>query len=195
MPKSRLSLAGFLVLGLTTPALAHTGLGQTVGFSAGLAHPFAGLDHALAMVALGLVAAQIGGRAVWVLPLSFLGTMACGGALGAAGLALPWVETAVALSVCSAGLALVFRPKLPLAALAGLTGTFAVFHGYAHGTEMPETLSGVVYGAGFLAATAVLHLIGVTVGIAVGASPARAASRVVGGGVALAGLGFLAGVL
>lgn len=188
----RFSLAPLLVLGLTTPAIAHTGLGQTFGFSAGLAHPFGGLDHAIAMLAVGLVAAQIGGRAQWVLPLSFLGTMAGGGMLGAAGLALPWVEAAIALSICAAGLALVCRPKLPLAACAGLTGAFALFHGHAHGAEMPEILSGLAYGAGFLVATAVLHTLGLAIGIVLGASPARSALRLAGGGVALAGLFILA---
>ena len=180
------------------PALAHTGVGDTAGFAHGVLHPLTGLDHLLAMVAVGLIAVQIGGRALLLVPLSFLGMMMVGGALGAAGVGLPHVELAIALSVVVLGAAVAFRLAMPVAAAMALVGIFAVFHGHAHGAEMPETASGLVYGLGFIAATALLHAVGIGLGLSVGRLDrvgGRPVMRLAGAAFAAAGLGLLAGAL
>lgn len=190
------ALAAVTALLAATPALAHPGHDGAVGLSHGFLHPFSGLDHVLAMVAVGLVAARVGGRATLLVPLAFLGMMAVGGALGAAGIALPFVETGIALSVVVLGAALALRPALPVAGAMALVGAFAVFHGHAHGAEMPESATGLAYGLGFIAATALLHAAGLGLGLAAGrrdGTQARPALRVAGAGLAAAGLGLLAG--
>ncbi|MHC1999846.1 HupE/UreJ family protein [Methylobacterium sp. CM6241] len=178
------------------PALAHTGQGDASGLAHGFLHPLTGLDHMLAMVAVGLVAAQVGGRAILLVPLSFIGMMVVGGALGASGVALPHVETAIALSVAVLGAAVALRLTMPVAAAMALVGVFAVFHGHAHGAEMPEAASGLAYGAGFVAATALLHAVGLGLGLGMGRlgeQNGRPALRVAGAAFAAAGLGLLAG--
>ncbi|WP_298958382.1 HupE/UreJ family protein [uncultured Methylobacterium sp.] len=190
-------LAGLATLLPLLPqaALAHAGHGDPSGFAHGFAHPLGGPDHLLAMVAVGLLAALRGGRAVWAVPLAFLGMMALGGSAGAAGVPLPFVETGIALSVVAFGLAVGFGAGLPVAALAALVGAFAVFHGHAHGTEMPADASGLTYGLGFLAATALLHGAGLGLGWLAGRGlPARMAP-LAGGAVALAGVAILAGAV
>ena len=114
-------------------------------------HPLGGLDHVLAMVAVGLYAALLGGRALWLVPGTFVAVMALGGALGMAGYALPYTEIGIALSVIVLGLAVALRISLPTLAAMALAGLFAIFHGHAHGAEMPQDLSGYEYAAGFLA--------------------------------------------
>ncbi|NEU10559.1 HupE/UreJ family protein [Methylobacterium sp. BTF04] len=181
-----------------TPAFAHPGHDGAAGLSHGFLHPFSGLDHVLAMVAVGLIAARIGGRAVVLVPLAFLGMMAVGGAMGAAGLALPFVEIGIALSVVVLGAALAVRTALPVAGAMALVGAFAVFHGYAHGAEMPDSTSGLACGFGFVAATALLHAAGLGLGLAatgLGTGAGRPALRLVGAGLAAAGLGLLVGAL
>jgi urease accessory protein len=181
-----------------SPAFAHPGHDGAAGLAHGFLHPFSGLDHVLAMVAVGLVAARIGGRALFLVPLAFLGMMAVGGALGAAGLGLPFVDVGIAFSVVVLGAALALRRALPVAGAMTLVGAFAVFHGYAHGVEMPDSISGRAYGLGFVAATALLHAAGLGLGLAAGGfgtAPGRPALRVVGAGFAAAGLGLLAGAL
>lgn len=181
------------VLGLSAaPAFAHTGMGAAAGFMAGLAHPFAGADHLLAMVTVGLWAGVIGGRATWLLPVSFLLAMALGGVLGMEGVVLPAVETGIAVSVLGLGLLLAFNPSLPMAACMAITAAFAVFHGHAHGTEMPLSASGLTYGLGFLAATATLHAMGLSAMLALKSRLTPAAVRIAGGAVGLAGLSLLA---
>ncbi|ACA18181.1 HupE/UreJ protein [Methylobacterium sp. 4-46] len=182
-------LAAALIL-LPQAALAHPGHGDAAGFAHGFAHPLGGADHVLAMAAVGLLAALRGGRALVALPVAFLAIMAVGGALGAAGLALPAVETGIGLSLVAFGLAAALGAGLPLAALGLLVGLFAVFHGHAHGAEMPESVSGLAYGAGFVAASALLHAAGIGLGLAAGRL--RAAAPVMGGAVALAGVALLA---
>lgn len=164
-------LAGLLALVpalAPTLAFAHTGVGATHGFEHGFMHPLTGLDHLLAMVAVGLLAARLGGRALWAVPGSFLALMLVGGGLGMAGLDLPYVEIAIALSVVVLGGAVALGAPLPLAAAMTLAGAFALFHGHAHGAEMPEDSSGLAYAAGFLLATALLHLAGIGLGIGIG---------------------------
>ncbi len=182
---------------VATPALAHpghdTGGIVTGGLAHGFLHPLGGLDHVLAMVAVGLIAARIGGRAILLVPATFLGMMALGGAAGAMGGALPHVETAIALSVLVLGLVLALGVVPPVAGAMALVGAFAVFHGFAHGAEMPGAASGLAYGLGFLAATALLHAAGLGLGLAARRVQTRPALRVAGAALAAAGLGLLAG--
>jgi urease accessory protein len=135
------------------------------GFVPGFQHPFGGLDHILAMVAVGLWAAQLGGNARWALPLSFVGMMAIGGMVGTAGLSLPWVEPGILISDLILGAVILFSTRLPLPASMGVVGLLAVFHGYAHGAELPQGASALEFAAGFVCSTAFLH--GLGLGIAV----------------------------
>ena len=145
-------------------AAAHLFTEAGAGWNAGFSHPFSGLDHVLAMLAVGLWAAQIGRPALWLLPLAFPLTMALGGLLGTYGMPLPWVESGIAASVLVLGVMIALALKPPLWACTGLVMLFAVFHGHAHGTELPETASPALYGLGFVIATAILHAIGLGIG-------------------------------
>ena len=179
-------------------AFAHTGVGDTSGFIHGFGHPISGLDHILAMVMVGIFAWQLGGRALWLVPTTFVLIMAVGGALGIAGIGVPFVEFGIALSVVVLGAIVAFNVKAPLAAAMGLVGLFAIFHGHAHGAEIPEDAGGVAYAAGFMIATALLHLAGITAGFLIGRAGERYGSlvmRVAGGFATVAGLGLLIGVL
>ncbi|MBV9076786.1 MAG: HupE/UreJ family protein [Methylobacteriaceae bacterium] len=181
-----------------TLAFAHVGVGETGGFAHGLAHPLGGLDHVLAMVAVGLIAAQLGGRAVWLVPASFIAMMVAGGALGMAGVGLPFVEVAIGLSVVVLGLVLALGLNLPVAAAMALVGFFAIFHGHAHGAEMPETASGLAYGSGFVLATALLHVAGIALGLAIGRAGAGdrlPIARFAGVAMSVAGLALLGGLI
>ncbi|MGD1876836.1 MAG: HupE/UreJ family protein [Kiloniellaceae bacterium] len=181
-----------------TAAQAHTGVGDASGLSHGFFHPIGGLDHILAMVGVGLLGFVIGGRALWLVPASFVAMMALGGALGVAGVAVPFVELGIALSVVVIGAALAFGSGVPLALAMALAGGFAVFHGVAHGSEMPLAASGLTYGLGFMAATALLHGVGIGAGFAldkVAGAASRRAARVGGALLGLSGLAILTGVL
>jgi len=177
---------------LAAPALAHTGAGTTTSLGAGLAHPLGGLDHLLAMLAVGLSAALIGGRALWAMPLAFMGAMALGWAGALAGLHLPDVELGIGLSVVALGALAAAGASAPLAVGVTLAAGFAVFHGHAHGGEMPAGASGLGYAAGFLAATGGLHLGGIGLGLGV-MRLGPVAARALGLGVTATGLGLLAG--
>ncbi|MET0598210.1 MAG: HupE/UreJ family protein [Mesorhizobium sp.] len=193
--RMKLFLAMPLVLAPTL-ASAHTGLGDTAGLLHGFMHPIGGLDHILAMVMVGVFAFQLGGRARWALPAAFVGMMAVGGLLGMGGIAVPFVELGIALSVIVLGTVVAFGVQAPVAAAIGVVGLFAIFHGHAHGAEMPENAAGLAYGVGFMAATALLHLTGLGGGLLLGmARHGRAAMRTAGGLAAVAGLGILAGVV
>lgn len=179
-------------------AWAHVGAGETAGFAHGFFHPVTGIDHVLAMVAVGLLAANLGGRALWAVPLSFVGVMAAGGALGTAGFGIPFVETGIAVSVIVLGAAIALRWKLPVAGAMALVGLFAVFHGHAHGAEMPVNASGLDYAVGFLIATALLHLAGIGIGLGLTRLSQQHAPRLTqagGAAMAVAGVGLLAGVM
>ena len=139
---------------IPTAAFAHPGIGDAHGFVAGFAYPLGGLDHILAMVTVGIFAWQLGGRALWLVPATFMLAMAAGGALGMAGVPVPFAEVGIAASVIVLGAVVAFARKAPVAIAVGLVGVFAVFHGHAHGTEMPLDASGGTYAAGFLLATA-----------------------------------------
>ncbi len=172
-------------------ALAHAEGGRAEGFLAGLHHPVSGLDHVLAMVSVGLWGAQLGAPAVWLLPVTFPMVMAFGGFLGLVGVPLPGVEVAIALSAVLLGLAVAREARPPLWAAAALVGTFAVFHGHAHGTELPPGQSGLLYSLGFVMATGCLHLCGIAIGLVHRWRAGRIALRVAGVLVTIAGFGFL----
>lgn len=179
-----------------TLAFAHPGHdgdhgGLTWDFAGGFGHPIGGLDHLLAMIAVGLWAAQLGGRARWAVPGAFMAALAAGAALGAGGVTIGWVEQAIAASVLVFGLLLVSAKRLPLAAGMGIAALFAFFHGVAHGAEMPATNSGLAYGLGFLAATALLHAAGVGLGLLAARAP-KWVAQATGVAVALAGGWMLA---
>ncbi len=179
-------------------ALAHTGVGDTSGFSHGFVHPLTGIDHLLAMMMVGVFAWQLGGRALWLVPLTFVLVMAIGGAFGVAGVSIPFVETGIALSVIVLGAAVAFRLSMPVAIAVALVGLFAVFHGHAHGEEMPENAAGLAYGLGFMLATAALHLAGIGLGFLIGRiadERGPAVVRITGGVAAVAGLALLGGLI
>lgn len=158
-----------LLATLMVPSLAHAhvGVGETSGFLHGLGHPLSGLDHICAMIAVGLWAAQMGGRSIWAVPLTFVGVMALGGFLGMMGVNLPLVETGIIISVLALGVFVAASVRLPLVASVTLVGLFAAFHGHAHGSEMPAAASGLAYATGFIVATALLHALGIGLGITI----------------------------
>ena len=172
-------------------AFAHPRGGEVAGLLAGLSHPVSGLDHVLAMIAVGLWGAQLGAPAVWLLPVTFPMVMAFGGTLGLVGVKLPGIEVGIALSAIGLGAAVLFeaRPKLWIAA--ALVGFFAIFHGHAHGTELPAGSNGVLYSIGFVVATGLLHATGIGIGLVHRWPTGQKALRLAGAVVALAGLVFL----
>jgi urease accessory protein len=176
-------------------ALAHPGHGgEHSGFIHGFMHPIGGLDHILAMVTVGILAYQIGGRALWLVPATFMGIMAVGGLLGVAGVSFYFVEPGIAASVVVLGIIVALALKPPVALAMALVGLFAIFHGYAHGIEAPLDGSAATYGAGFMAATALLHAAGVALGMLVGrisATQGQLGYRLAGSAVALTGLVIL----
>jgi len=176
------------LLALPAVAQAHPGHGLAQGFTPGFAHPLLGLDHELAMIAIGLWAAQAGGRALWAVPATFVGVMALGGALGMAHVPVPFIEPGIAASVLILGLLIAFAVRLPLAAAVPLVALFAIFHGHAHGAEMPETASSASYGIGFLLATAALHGAGIGMGILVQRFTVAPVIRFAGAAIAMAGI-------
>jgi len=174
-----------------SPALAHTGGSLAGGFAGGFAHPLFGPDHIVAMVAVGLWGAFLGAPAIWLLPIVFPLVMAFGGVLGILGIAVPWVETGIALSAVVLGLMVAFGARPPLAVAAVLVGVFAIFHGYAHGTELPPGADVVAYSVGFVVATGLLHLVGIALGTLTRWPAGRYAVRAAGGAIAVAGVVFL----
>lgn len=158
-----LLLAASLVI--ASPAIAHEQQGQAAGFVTGLLHPVSGLDHVLAMVAVGLWGAQLGAPAIWLLPVTFPLMMAFGGFLGLVGVPLPGVEIGIATSAILLGTMVALQARPPLALAALLVAFFAVFHGHAHGTELPAGQSGLLYSAGFVVATGLLHAVGISIGL------------------------------
>lgn len=185
---SAVAAAGFI----SVEAQAHIGM-HGAGFVSGAIHPFTGWDHLLAMTAVGLWAAQLGGRARWAVPLAFVAMMGLGGALGLLGVSLPGVDAGIAASVLVLGLLIASSTRLPVAASMSLVGVFALFHGHAHGAEMPGMAAPWLYGLGFIASTALLHGVGLGAGMAL---QGRLANLLRLGGVALSctGLWMLAGI-
>ena len=176
------------------PAAAHTGHGFD-GFAAGFAHPFGGIDHLLAMIAVGAWAAQQGARAVWALPAAFVGVMALGGIIGFSGLALAGTESVIVASVLVLGAVVAAAARLPLAVAAPLVGAFALFHGIAHGAELPAAANAPAYAAGFVAATAVLNAAGIALAFALRGAKPRLALRALGAAQVGAGVLLASGAL
>jgi urease accessory protein len=182
-----------LILWLFRPGLvfAHVETGSATGFFHGFVHPISGWDHVLAMIAVGLWGAQLGAPAVWLLPVTFPMVMAFGGMLGLMGVSIPGVEVGIALSAIVLGVMVLGEARPPLAVAAVIVGIFAIFHGHAHGTELPQGASGLLYSIGFVVATGCLHAVGITLGLAHRWPLGKAALRATGALVAVAGVGFL----
>lgn len=194
------SVAAVLAVVTATPAFAHVGAsGHVHGFSDGYMHPMMGLDHILAMVAVGMFAAKLGGRALWLVPATFVLMMAAGGALGISQIGLPLVEIGIAMSVITLGGLVAMQLPLSNVAAIAIVAFFAIFHGYAHGSEMPATASVAQFAFGFMLATALLHVIGIAAGLGILklGSRASAARLTQAGGTAMsaAGVGLLTGWL
>ena len=192
----RPAAALLMALVFSVSAHAHADAATLAGgFATGFLHPILGWDHVVAMVAVGLWGAFLGERAVWTLPVVFPVVMAAGGVLGLLGVPLPFVEVGIALSaiVIGAMIATATRPPLWVAAI--VVGAFAIFHGYAHGAELPEAANPLLYTAGLMVATGLLHVGGIVLGLAVRWPTGAQIVRGIGALISLAGLGFLTGTL
>ena len=184
--RTTVTLAAFL--SLVCFAQAHPGHGAS-GFARGFTHPLHGFDHLLAMLAVGLWASQLGGHAKWAVPVAFAGVMALGGAVGMAGVGLPFAEAGIAASVLILGLLTAAAVRLPLSAGIAVVGVFAICHGNAHGAEMQDTAAGVAYALGFIATTVLLHAAGFSLGVLM--QRAAKARRLRASGVAVSAAGVL----
>lgn len=192
IPLALVVLASVLLPGA---ALAHTGEGVAGGFMSGLAHPILGADHIVAMVAVGLWGAFLGAPAIWVLPIVFPLVMAFGAVLGVLGVPIPAVETGIATSAVVLGLLVLMAARLPLWLAAVIVGVFAIFHGYAHGVELPAAANPFAYGVGFVLATGCLHLVGIAFGLLSRWPAGVYAVRAGGAVISLVGFAFLFGVV
>ncbi len=182
--RATVALCGLSLLA-GTPASAHDELDTGVGFLTGLLHPALGFDHLLAMLSVGILSVQIGARAIWYVPATFVLAMIFGGYLGIAGVPVPLVEVGIALSVLALGAALAAENYVPAGAAVCCVGIFGIFHGHAHGTEMPLIANPWVYGLGFVIGTATIHLAGVLIGFAFRRiSNGRGLMRFLGAGIA-----------
>ncbi|GIU32550.1 urease accessory protein UreJ [Shewanella hafniensis] len=189
----RIGLLLLLTLCWTAPVSAHE-IHSGGGFMSGFNHPVLGFDHLLAMLSVGMLSTQLGGRAIWTVPLAFVTFMLVGGILGLYAIAVPFVEIGIALSVLLLGLAIAFDRQIPLLFAMAFVGVFAIFHGHAHGAEMPELASPVLYALGFLFGTAVIHLGGVMIGLGMQRMTGqRNLMRVTGAAIAAMGGYLLAG--
>ncbi len=189
----KLLLAAAAFAASTAPAFAHLNPAEHGSLLAGISHPLSGLDHILVMVAVGLWAAQIGGRALWAVPAAFVGTMALGFGLAMTGLNLPFVEPAILASIVALGILVAMAIRMETAACAAVVGIFALFHGYAHGGELGDA-GALPFSAGFVIATALLHSAGIGLGLGIGRlSSGRILSRMLGGLTAFAGLALILG--
>ena len=179
-----------IVAGALLPsfAYAHVGAGEASGFMHGLTHPISGLDHICAMVAVGLWAAQMGGRSVWAVPLTFVSVMILGGVMGMMGISLPFAETGIVLSVLMLGILIAASIRLPLWLSSSMVGLFALCHGHAHGAEMPDSASVMTYAFGFILSTATLHILGIMFGLGMHRLAHKQVMRWVGASVALCGV-------
>lgn len=190
--RMNLLLISLLIL-IPEIALAHAPEGAGGGFVTGFLHPIMGVDHLVAMVAVGLWGAFLGERALWILPIVFPSIMAVGAAFGIVGLEIPLVEFVIALSGVVLGALIALRVRAPLAIAMVLVGIFAIFHGYAHGVEMPEQISAITYSAGFVIGTGLLHLAGVAIGFATRLPRGELLVRGCGGVISAIGLSYLVG--
>lgn len=195
MPSIKTTLITLLFCLYVTSADAHQGAGATGGFVSGLMHPIFGWDHVIAMIAVGLWGAFLGNPAIWILPIAFPMVMAFGGALGVAGVPVPAVETGIAVSAIVLGAMVAFAARPPIWVATVIVATFAIFHGHAHGSELPAAANPLAYSAGFVIATGSLHLTGIGFGLLVRWPAGQVAVRTGGGLIALGGLAFLSGVV
>lgn len=185
-----------LLLVIQTPAFAHTDAsGITEGFISGFTHPLLGWDHIATMVAVGLWCALLGRPAVWILPVAFPLMMAIGGILGLLNVGIPAVEAGIAVSSIVLGLLIVLAIKTPIGVAVLLVGIFAIFHGHAHGTELPDTTNALSFSLGFVSATALLHAAGIVFGKVTHLPYGEVLVRISGGLITLVGVGFLTGTL
>ena len=191
---TRLFIAALLTL-LAGTVSAHEGGGVTGGFVSGFMHPILGWDHVVAMVAVGLWGAFLGSPAIWILPVVFPLVMAFGGALGVLGVPIPAVETGIAASAVVLGAMVAFAVRPPIWVAAVIVGVFAIFHGHAHGTELPDAANPFAYSVGFVLATGLLHIGGIAFGLLVRWPVGKIAVQAGGGAIALAGVGFLTGIV
>lgn len=175
--------------------LAHTGEGITGGLMSGFLHPVAGLDHVTAMVAVGILGAFLGRPAIWVLPVVFPLVMTIGGVLGLLGVSISYIEVGIAVSSIVLGLMILFALKPPLLIAAIIVAAFAIFHGHAHGTELPKAANALAYSVGFVVSTGLLHLVGIGIGELIRWPVGQIVARAIGGVIAIAGVGFLTGWL
>lgn len=189
---SSLAIAGCL-LWLTAPAHAHTSDGVAAGFLSGFLHPILGYDHLVAMVAVGLWGAFLGAPAIWLLPVVFPTVMAIGGAIGISGIHLPAVEHLVGGSAVVLGACVALALRAPLWIAAILVGAFAIFHGHAHGTELPHATDPLAYALGFVVATGLLHVAGIGLGLLSRFPSGEYAVRALGVAITVVGLAFLTG--
>jgi urease accessory protein len=194
MPKRLAAATAAALLAGAAPAFAHLNPAEHGSLLAGVSHPLTGLDHILAMLAVGLWAAQRGGRAVYAVPAAFVGAMTAGFLLGLAGMTLPFVEPMIAASVLALGVLVASAARLPVAASAGLVGLFALFHGVAHAAELGGA-GAFSFGFGLAAATVALHAAGIGIGLALGRGgrAGSALGRLAGAGSAAAGLALMLG--
>ena len=176
------------------PAEAHVGAGTTASLTAGFMHPLSGLDHMTVMIAVGLWAVIKGGKAIWAWPLAFVGVMLAGGALGMLQVPLPFVEPGILASVVALGLLVALAVELPVSAGVVVIGLFALLHGHAHGTEVPENAGGLEYMAGFALATALLHAAGIAAALGFGLK-FRGLVRAAGAACAAVGVGLALGMI
>ena len=188
-------IIGAILMTLATAAEAHTGQGVIGGFSSGFLHPITGWDHVVAMVAVGLWGAFLGSPAIWILPVVFPLVMAFGGMLGVMGVPLPFVETGIALSGIVLGFAVLFGVRAPIWLASIIVGIFAIFHGHAHGAELPEAANPFSYALGFVIATGLLHLFGIAFGFLTLVPKGQYIVRAAGAAIAAVGAGFLFGYL
>ena len=179
-----------LLAAMPSPAMAHDGTGLAGGFVAGFTHPLSGFDHLLAMVAVGIWGAFLGRPLVYALPMLFPSAMALGGGIGMAGIPLPPVELGIAISVVALGALILFAVRLPVVVACAIIAVFALFHGYAHGLELPSAADPIGYSAGFVLCTGLLHLAGIALGTVRALPAGTLALRGVGGVMALVGVWF-----
>ena len=195
MKMGRIASLTCALLCISSVAYGHEGAGIAGGFISGFAHPILGWDHVAAMVAVGLWGAFLGSPAIWILPVVFPLVMAFGGALGVMGIPIPSIETGIAVSAIVLGAMVAFAIRPPLWVAAILVGVFAIFHGHAHGTELPSAANPLAYSAGFVISTGMLHLSGIAFGLLVRWPAGKIAVRTFGVFISIAGVGFLTGIL
>lgn len=190
----RFAVLMFVILFSSLPVQAHE-LHSSGGFLAGFNHPVLGFDHLLAMLCVGILSTQLGGRAIWTVPAAFVIFMLVGGILGLLSIPVPFVEMGIAISVLLLGVALAIDKRLPQLLVMAFVGVFAIFHGHAHGVEMPQLANPVLYALGFVSGTATIHIVGVLLGMGMQrVSSQYSLMRMSGGVIALIGGYLLVGI-